>query len=213
MVETKFEVEEGKKSINEKKDGGIFVSKRLALLGLFGLCLILTCSILATYFGKPNDCPSKEQGTTTIEALTTTLEPVTQDRIDYRLSGDLYPILYELTIQPYFKTDKMPEFYNAVISIDFRCLRATNKLVMHMRNLVLKNSTLKITSSTDEQFSSKLNFPWTYDPVTDFFTAEFSQQFKVDYSYTFSVEFKGFINNDETGFYRSSYVDSNENKK
>ena len=123
------------------------------------------------------------------------------------------PSLYELTIQPFFKPDKMPEFYNGKVLIHFTCKKDTNTLVLHMKDLELDKATLSLESSTDKDFKKKSSFDYQYDNVTHFFTAKFDQPFRTYNKYTFGVEFKGFTKDDELGFYRSYYFDENKNKK
>lgn len=83
-----------------------------------------------------------------------------------------------------------------------------------MRDLDLHNSTLKLTSTTDKNFDKMQNFNWKYEKATHFFIAEFqSQIFRENNNYTFSVSFTGYTKEDNIGFYRASYHDSNNTKK
>lgn len=83
---------------------------------------------------------------------------------------------------------------------------------MHMRELEINNSSLSITSSTHNGFS-KTNFKWTYDSLRNFFIAEFEDSFLANNEYTFSAKFKGLIKNDNNGFYKSSYLDDNNQRR
>lgn len=127
---------------------------------------------------------------------------------------DLTPTLYEMTLKPYFKVETMPEYYDTTLDLHFTCVSQTNKLVLHMKNLQINNSSLKITSSTDSQFKEVKEFPWSHDVEADFFIAEFpTNPFRPGNSYTFSIEFRGFLLSDERGFYRTYYNDSNGNQR
>jgi hypothetical protein len=132
---------------------------------------------------------------------------------NYRLPRDLLPLRYDIKIHPYFKPQQMPEFFKGAVSINFTCTKETNKLVLHMKEIDLDNSTLRISSLTDRGFSTIEKFAWSYDPLTHFFVARVDTSFKQDQNYTFSVEYKGYTKYDELGFYRSFYWDTNNSKR
>lgn len=133
-----------------------------------------------------------------------------EERVEYRLPTDLSPYLYDLTIQPYFKPTQMPETYDASIKIHFTCLNDTNKLVLHMNNqdLTINNSTLSLSSSTDASFTSLNNFQWSYDNITNFFKVILTggRMFRANNNYTFTASFGGKIQANNVGFYRTSYL-------
>ncbi len=124
------------------------------------------------------------------------------------------PHYYDLTLQPIFKPEMKPEVFNGTVKIDFTCEKDTTRLVMHMIDLLLDNSTIQVTSQTDKEFkASQKNLQWSYDPVTHFITFEFDTKFKKGLNYTFSVSYQGFFKDDLTGFYRTYYQDDNGNKR
>lgn len=143
--------------------------------------------------------PSGSDTSSTLLESTTTAD---EDPIDYRLPRDLQPKLYDLSVQPFFKLGEVPQFYDANLTITFTCVKQTNKLILHMNNLDIVRSSLIVKSTTDAQFGEFSNFAFTYDSVTNFFTAVFSQPFKPNQNYEFSVMFRGYTNTDERGFYR-----------
>ena len=145
--------------------------------------------------------------------ITTSTGSTTPAKKNYRISRDLLPSFYEITIQPYFKPESMPEYFKGKVAIDFTCEKETNKLVLHKKDLDLDNSTLLLTSASDADFSERKNFPFSYDSDTHFLTFEFDKSFKVGSHYRFSVEYKGYTTDDELGFYRSYYTDSNDKKR
>ena len=135
--------------------------------------------------------------------------------INYRLPKNLVPYHYDLTIQPFFNATQKPEFYEAKEKIQFRCVNDTKKFVIHIKNLEITNNSLRISSISDDSFQSIENFEWTYDNVTSFFTADLGQNqtFLANQNYMFEAEFKGFTNNDDLGFYRTSYKDDSNNTR
>ncbi len=119
------------------------------------------------------------------------------------------PHVYDLTVQPLFKPDIEPEKFNGTVKIEFSCEKDTNKLVMHMIDLTLDNSTIEVTSEADTQFKATAkNLIWSYDPITHFITFEFDTPFRKGFNYTFSVSYQGLVRTDLTGFYRTSYKDN-----
>jgi hypothetical protein len=129
----------------------------------------------------------------------------------YRLPGNLRPYSYVVFIQPFFDVNTIPENYNGSVKIYFRCLKDTNKLMLHIRDLVLHNATLHVASITESNYPTSSGFSWQLDEDTNVFTAEFDQarSFKANHNYTFYVEFQGFFRDDNTGLYKSSYKDTN----
>ncbi len=134
--------------------------------------------------------------------------------IQYRLPKDLSPINYDLFIQPFFKSNTMPEYYNASIRIDFACLKNTNRLVLNMKSIELYNKTLLLKSETDTNFNTLAQFSYSYNNKTYIFTAEFDKNtFLSGHNYSFYADFKSSIKDDNIGIYRSSYSDFELNEK
>jgi aminopeptidase N len=85
-----------------------------------------------------------------------------------------------------------------------------------MKDLEVYNSTIKISSSTDADFSELKGLKWDYDAETSFLTISLlseGQVFRAGNNYTFESEYKGFSKNDNIGFYRTLYTDDNGVKK
>ena len=78
-----------------------------------------------------------------------------------------------------------------------------------MKDLELNETSLFINSTTDENFVAISGFPYSYDSDSEMFLATFSggNSFKSNHTYSFYVEFKGKLENDNKGFYKSSYFD------
>ncbi|CAF0852077.1 unnamed protein product [Brachionus calyciflorus] len=226
------------------KIGFNFTKKNVIILAVAFL-LVITGSILATYYGKPNKCSNNLQGKcenlvcsnpnliqtwntncfSTLSTTTTKFRPTEISSteftttfiptpLNYRLPTNLKPTYYDLTIQPFFKANTEPFDYNGTVSIDFVCEQNTNQLVLHMKDLDVYNSTLTLSAINDTIFTTKKNFKWTYNNNTHFFVIDLEREsFRANFSYRFSVKFKGYITNDQLGFYKSSYVNNNGQKK
>lgn len=108
-----------------------------------------------------------------------------------------------------------PQKYFGVTAIEFTALEDTNKMVFHSLGLEFDNTSLVLESSSDPDFIKMTNFPWSYDSVTSQVTIELSgtQTFRANHSYTFSVEYTTIPGDADVGFYRTSYLDDNGNKR
>ena len=81
-------------------------------------------------------------------------------------------------------------------------------------NLEIKNETLQLTSSTQTHFAPIRNIYWKYETTTQFLIFDFYKTiFLKNHNYSMSIGFKGRTLDDNAGFYKSSYLDSEGNKK
>ena len=53
---------------------------------------------------------------------------------NFRLPGDLWPTYYDIEIQPYIYNDSEPFVFDGRISITFTCMRATDKVIINMKD-------------------------------------------------------------------------------
>jgi hypothetical protein len=142
------------------------------------------------------------------------LPATTTPPLNYRLPTNLSPYLYEVTIQPYLKLTEEPSYYLGRVRIHFTCVSNTNQLVFHLKNIQVYDSSLLLTSSSDLTIGQVKEFAWTKDERRDFFVANFNSTssqttyFKAGNNYSVEMQFKGFLQNDNVGFYKASYPDS-----
>lgn len=125
------------------------------------------------------------------------------------MTRDLDPFYYDIFIQPYFTVTEEPLNYSAKVIIKFICHVETDLLILHMKDLVLENSTLHVKGLNDSSLNFNILSKWDYNSINHFFTAVIPQKFKANHSYEFTANFTGFSTDDELGFYKSSYTDSN----
>ena len=136
------------------------------------------------------------------------------EKIDYRLPKNLVPYHYNSLVKPQFVNLVNNGYtYEGEVTISFRCIEDTNRLIFHINKLLIVNSTLKVTSLTDTPFTDIVGFSWTNDFERQFFVANLAQTFKANNNYTVFVQFTGYLTDDNAGFYRSSYLDNNQQRR
>ena len=167
------------------------------------------------YLEWQKTCPFNFNKDQTTPASSTTTQERTEEKINYRLPRNLKPYFYEILIKPYFNDNNPPEIYTGHVVIKFRCLNDTSKLVLHMtENLEIDNGSFELKSLTQPSFVPIRQFTWIYDSKTQFLIINFDRTVFTKYhNYSVSIGFKGHVKDDNAGFYRSSYTDSNGNKK
>ena len=140
-------------------------------------------------------------------------EPVIQ-KIDYRLPKNLVPFNYDLFFKVQFENIINNSFeYTGDVTISFSCLEDTNDLVFHINKLEINNATVSVKSITDATFNEVKGFSWKNDFERQFFVASLNQKFKANHNYTVFVQFTGYLTDDNAGFYRSSYLDDNNQRR
>ena len=139
-------------------------------------------------------------------------EPI---KIDYRLPKNLIPYDYKIFIKPQFTTivnnSSFP--YEGEVTISFNCVENTNRLIFHINKLLINGTTLSVKSLSDSSFTEIKGFSWTNDIERQFFVANLAQQFKANQNYSVFVQFTGYLTDDNAGFYRSSYLDNNQQRR
>lgn len=135
--------------------------------------------------------------------------------INYRLPDNLHPFLYELQIKPYIGSPSLygnKSFtFTGEVSINFTCLIPTNKIVLHSKNLDITKYSIESIES-DSIANIELMPQFDKDEKTDFLTFYTTDTLESDSNYTLHIEFSGIIPNKLFGFYRSSYLNKEENK-
>ena len=124
------------------------------------------------------------------------------------------PYNYDLLFKTQFNTEIDNSFaYDGEVTISFTCLNDTNELIFHINALLINNGTLSVKSLTDSSFTEIKAFNWRNDFERQFFMASLPQAFKRNHNYTVFVQFTGYLTDNNAGFYRSSYIDDNGQKR
>lgn len=208
---------------------GIFLKYKIFAIIIAVIIIAYAATVLGLVFGLLNRCKSIDKAlsvdqshdndistnekptyvTITSKTTTTSAQKV---KINYRLPHNLKPYYYDLTITTKFYDIIEPTDFDGDVKINFTCLSNTNKLVLHMRDIDLVDSSILIKGVTDTSFDFH-HIKWTYDNQTHFLTFELNKQFQVNHNYTVHIKYKGYIKDNGAGFYQSSYIDAQGNKK
>ena len=92
------------------------------------------------------------------------------------------------------------------VIINFECKNPTSKIVFHAKELIIDASKFYIFSKTDSSINIEKSIK--YDEELEFVTVHFNRNCVKNAKYRLEIQFKGIINDQLVGFYRSSYLDS-----
>lgn len=127
--------------------------------------------------------------------------------VDYRLETSVVPNSYNITIQPYIRSeDGDKQFtFDGIVEINVNVSKNDVKTItVHTKNLNV---------SSAEVYSKDLVLPTdkdhTYDTATNKFTIHLKDFMTLEQSYQIRLSYKGQMDDDLHGFYRSSYTKPN----
>ncbi|KAL9898322.1 uncharacterized protein ACN427_006527 [Glossina fuscipes fuscipes] len=128
--------------------------------------------------------------------------------INYRLPDDLRPDHYDINLRPYLlESDKENRFtFDGEVFINITVLKRTNKIVLHSKNLKFSKS--EYCQDINESLSCTSFAEADPDNKTDIVTYILKKELQVNSVYILHFKYKGSMDNDMHGFYRSSYTNS-----
>lgn len=130
------------------------------------------------------------------------IDDTTINKVNYRLPNNTKPESYDITIIT--NIDENDFNFTGRVVINLNVLEASQNITIHARQLNIKTIKLTTTSGTE----IKLN-PFTYDNITEFLVIPTQVQLQTDTQYKLTIEYSGVLRTGSTGFYRSSYTNSN----
>ena len=124
--------------------------------------------------------------------------------------------MYDLTIKPYIGTSEIygnekAFTYEGTMKMHFTCVIPTNQIIFHSLGLKLDPTSLKLESTSSSQLTltNKIN----HNDITDFDVININGLCVAGAKYTLTVSYTGELSTNLNGFYRSSYIDENGNRK
>uniref|UniRef100_A0A0A1XS95 Aminopeptidase n=1 Tax=Zeugodacus cucurbitae TaxID=28588 RepID=A0A0A1XS95_ZEUCU len=134
------------------------------------------------------------------------------DGNDYRLPLEITPSHYNLKLTPYLQeSDGNKRFtFDGEVTIQINSTITTKTLVLHSKNLKYKTKELW----AEDAPNAKIDLgEGTLNAVTDKIQYNLSVELVARKTYFLHFVYNGTMDDDMHGFYRSSYVDSNNNTK
>lgn len=119
---------------------------------------------------------------------------------DYRLPLNIIPETYELHLTPYLEEGNFT--FDGIVNISANVATATNKVVFHTNEITWNNIT--VTSNGTEIGIVDISHSSTYH----FLTIELEFTISVGSVLAIYIEYQGILNDQMTGFYRSSYINA-----
>jgi aminopeptidase N len=161
--------------------------------------IFLILFVLTIYFGLNRKRMINENNSLSISTAypieTTTLSPPVE-----RISMNLKQEIYRLIISPNLTSEK----FQGILYYTFTCIETTNEIILHLKDLFIDNSTIKIISSSLPIFKS-----WSYDSYSELIKLKFSSSFIPNSQYTLYLTYSANISHELHGLYISRYVDIN----
>jgi len=120
---------------------------------------------------------------------------IKRNKTSVRLSENISPINYNLTLQP----DILSCIFSGKEIIKIKIKKETNKITLHSKDINIE--TVKYISGKVEQFSSKIIYDIEKETATFFFKNKIKKG-----QGSLSIVFSGIITDNLRGFYKSKYI-------
>ncbi|XP_029834124.3 aminopeptidase N [Ixodes scapularis] len=125
---------------------------------------------------------------------------------DLRLPRSVQPLHYEVELSPRLFGDFA---FTGAVAVTMHCLSATDAVVMHSKDL-------NVSDVSVEETTSNVLVPCgapVHDAARQFLRLPLHKTLSAGTNYTLRMRFRGWLNDDLAGFYRSSYTDAAGNKR
>ena len=138
----------------------------------------------------------------------TTVPPDSDHPEDYLLPISLRPYHYDIELRPdIYLPDPTDFVFNGTSSMHFACLQDTNRIVLHIRQLTIENSTIEVVPTSGGASVSVQSTEWREQ--FDFYEVTLSESLVAGVNYTITTRFTGPLTGDMSGMYWSSYLEHN----
>ena len=139
-------------------------------------------------------------------------ESLTMNSNEYKLPMNLIPYYYDLYLITNFNHNIEPMDYNGTVEIHFKCIIETNKIILNTKNLEIDGSLIFVNDVVDSNITFNM-INVTVDKRDELLIIELDRYFESNHNYTVYITFRGFLNDDDHGFFRLSYKDTFGNKR
>ncbi|KAF2365600.1 ERAP1-like C-terminal domain, partial [Trinorchestia longiramus] len=121
---------------------------------------------------------------------------------DLRLPTSIKPVSYVLELQPMINGNFTLYGY---VEIVLDVIETTNNVTLHILDIITKNDTIKLYVGDQPGGDEVTILEHTYDPARNFYIASLEQPLEAGQQYLLVMEYKGYLNDQLSGFYRSQY--------
>lgn len=189
-------------NLSFKEEKGCFLQRwaLVALVLAFVLCL-MTIGLLVGYLKPCNEKPISEEIADEMTA------PKTLPYV--RLPRSVVPEHYDIELQPYLIENNFT--FDGKVRIMVKVLQPTKNVTLHINNVTVDAGSVRMTdihSRMDHEIVSK-----SQDEEKEFYILHLKRNLKEGATYEIFMKYVGSLNNQLVGFYRSSYKDSDGNKR
>lgn len=126
--------------------------------------------------------------------------------INYLLPGEVVPTSYNLKLIPHFGEDDFT--FDGEVDIYLKVIKDTKIVTMHSKELNITEDAILYNIDYNTTRKGKVS----HDQSVDFLKIDFGYSLWTNTSFKLSLKFRGVLNDDLKGFYRSHYTNS-EGKK
>ncbi|XP_071801032.1 aminopeptidase N-like [Asterias amurensis] len=187
-----------KEKLDEER-GGVFVSFSAVLFTGLTVVIVIVATGLLVGFLPEKHCD--EISPTALPTEPTTTKDPNTIWDSPRLPETLRPLHYNLKMTP----DLENFTFDGQISVTFLCEKATDLLVLNSNNLEIQKETASINGFFGGRSGIASILRLTVDPTNQYLNVLFDDNLVENTQYEFSIGFRGVLNDNIKGFYRSSY--------
>lgn len=128
--------------------------------------------------------------------------------VDLFLPKSIIPLQYDLKFIPFLDVTNFT--FNGVAKIRIKVLESCKNITFHARALRIDKDTLNVRLALDQSVVEVVT--QIIDEPRQFYILELDEELKVNEIYEINIKFKGMLNDDLEGFYRSKYEVGNETR-
>ncbi|XP_020706338.2 endoplasmic reticulum aminopeptidase 2-like isoform X4 [Athalia rosae] len=201
-----------KRSIYEHNGVAVCSQKRALCIATIVLAILFAVSLIIAFAGPQNDCPCAGEKPANLEAeddgdsggpIATNGEIFPWNNV--RLPTFAHPTRYNITIHPNLTTLEV----KGQVTIEFYVDKETNFIVFHSKNLTINEKMVQDRKGHRLKISQLLEYPKHQQLYLELEESKFRKRG----NYTVHLRFTSKLSNELEGFYLSSYITAEGEKR
>ncbi|XP_046624056.1 endoplasmic reticulum aminopeptidase 2-like isoform X1 [Neodiprion virginianus] len=201
-----------KRSIYEQNGVAVCSQKRALCIATVVFAILFAVSLIIAFAGPQNDCPCAGEKPANLEA-----EDEGDDGGPFATNGEVFPwnnvrlptfahpTRYNITIHPNLTTLEV----KGQVTIEFYVDKETNFIVFHSKNLTINEKMIQDRKGHRLKISQLLEYPKHQQLYLELEESKFRKRG----NYTVHLRFTSKLGNELEGFYLSSYVTADGDKR